>query len=121
MISHALCLQEWLNDEASDYSVARNVLTKYHPSEPEMWLQLADGRLFPQCIYGGRITAIVAPWPGMETVPTFVQQYERCSWRGEDMTLLEYLRKSNTKGDIIDWVKNLGSIASLVFIVGSAT
>ena len=70
---------------------------------------------------GGRITAIVAPWPGMETVPTFVQQYERCSWRGEDMTLLEYLRKSNTKGDIIDWVKNLGSIASLVFIVGSAT
>ena len=101
-------LQEWLNDDASDYSVARNVLSKYHPLEPEMWLHLADGRLFPQCIYGGSISAIITPWPGMETVPTFVKQYEECTWRGEKMTLLEYLRKANQKGEIIDWIKHLG-------------
>ena len=27
------------------------------------------------------------------------------SWRGPDMSLLEFLRKSNDKGDIIRWVK----------------
>ena len=32
---------DWLNDAASDYSVARRVLTDYHPLEPKMVLQLA--------------------------------------------------------------------------------
>ena len=99
---------EWLNDDASDFSVARNVLTKYHPLEPEMWLQLADGRLFPHCLYGGSIVSIVAPWPGIETKPDFVAAYERCAWRGKDMSLLEYLRKANKQGSIVDWVKKLG-------------
>ena len=111
-----ILIQEWLNDDASDFCVARNVLTKYHPLEPEMWLHLADGRSFPQCIYGGSITAIVTPWPGMETVPTYVQQYETCAWRGEDMTLLEYLRKANNKGEIIEWVKILG-LAETIFLL----
>ena len=99
-----------MNDDASDFSVARNVLTKYHPLEPEMWLQLADGRLFPHCIYGGSIVPIVAPWPGIETKPDFVKAYEKCTWRGKDMSLLEYLRKANKKGDIVDWVKMLGLV-----------
>ena len=33
--------RDWLNDEASDYSVARRILCSYHPLEPEMWLTLA--------------------------------------------------------------------------------
>jgi len=99
--------EEWLDDAASDYCVARNVLSKYHPMEPEMWLHLADGRVFPQCISGGTITAIVAPWPTKEELPAYVKQYERSTWRGDDMTLLEYLRKANGKGDIIEWVRNL--------------
>ena len=32
--------KEWLNDEASDYSIARRVLFDHHPLEPEMWLTL---------------------------------------------------------------------------------
>ena len=99
---------EWLNDDASDFSVARNVLTKYHPLEPEMWLQLADGKLFPHCLYGGSIVPIVAPWPGIETKPDFVKAYEKCAWRGKDMSLLEYLRKSEKNGHIIKWVRKLG-------------
>jgi hypothetical protein len=30
--------KDWLNDEASDYSVARRILCCYHPLEPEMWM-----------------------------------------------------------------------------------
>ena len=44
--------KDWLNDDASDYSVARRVAFDYHPLEPEMWLTLA-GQLFPQVSYGG--------------------------------------------------------------------
>ena len=43
---------EWLNDAASDYSVARRVLTDHHPLQPEMALQLAM-QWFPQCFAGG--------------------------------------------------------------------
>ena len=32
--------REWLNDEASAFSVARRVLFDYQPAEPEMWLYL---------------------------------------------------------------------------------
>ena len=70
-----------------------------------MWLHLADGRQFPQCIYGGSMVAIVSPWPGMEEIPKFVIQYQTCPWRGEKMSLLDYLRKANTNGEIVGWVK----------------
>ena len=33
--------KEWLQNDASIYSVARRILNDYHPLEPEMWLQLA--------------------------------------------------------------------------------
>ena len=33
--------QDWLSDDASDFSVARRVLCCYQPLEPEMWLTLA--------------------------------------------------------------------------------
>ena len=48
-----------------------------------------------------------APWPGMETKPEAVQNYEACDWRRDDMPLLEFLRKSNKDGAIAQWVKRL--------------
>ncbi|OLP94412.1 hypothetical protein AK812_SmicGene23576 [Symbiodinium microadriaticum] len=36
--------QEWLNDHAADYSVARRILFSCNPLEPEMWLTLAQER-----------------------------------------------------------------------------
>eukprot|EP00969_Alexandrium_andersonii_P114421 5057962-Alexandrium_andersonii.AAC.1 len=33
--------REWLDDQASDYAVARRILSEYRPLEPEMFLQLA--------------------------------------------------------------------------------
>ena len=74
--------KDWLNDDASDYSVARRVAFDYHPLEPEMWLTLA-GQLFPQISFGGTLKPIVAPHPGMEEKPAFVENYEDSDWRGE--------------------------------------
>ena len=42
-----------LNDAASDYSIARRVLSDYHPLEAEMTLQLAM-QFFPQ-VFAGEI------------------------------------------------------------------
>ena len=38
---------EWLDDDSSDYHVAKKILFDYHPQAPEMWLQLA-AQQFPQ-------------------------------------------------------------------------
>jgi hypothetical protein len=95
--------QDWLNDDASTYAVCRKILFDYHPLEPEMWLQMA-AQWFPQGFSDGTTIPILAPYPGMETKPSFVERYEDCTWKGR-MTLLEYLRKSNDEGEIIQWVR----------------
>ena len=95
--------KEWLNDDASDYSVSRRVLFDYHPLEPEMWLSLG-GRLFPQCYYGGTLEPLLPPWPGMAEKPAYVELYETCPWRRESMPLLEWLRKVNKEGKINRWL-----------------
>ena len=57
------------------YGAALRVLSSYRPSEPEMWLNLF-GKKFPQFVLGGSMAPIVAPWPGMEPMPGFVELYE---------------------------------------------
>lgn len=96
--------QDWLNDDASDYSVARRILFCYHPLEPEMWLTLAQER-FRQIYYRGSMKDFVVPTPDCETKPELIVKYETASWRRADMSLLEFLRKSNDDGDIIRHVK----------------
>eukprot|EP00434_Breviolum_minutum_P041512 symbB.v1.2.036926.t1/scaffold5330.1/size28357/2 len=91
---------EWLNDEASDYAIAKRVLCDYHPLEPEMTLQLAM-QWFPQCMLGGSLQPFRVPVPfEAEELPARVQQYMTCAWRAKDMTLAEFLRKTNQKGQI---------------------
>ena len=91
---------EWLNDEASDYMVAKRVLTDYHPLEPEMTLQLAM-QWFPQCFLGGTMQRFRVPVPfETDKVHARVQQYLQSTWRAKDMTLEEFLRKTNQKGNI---------------------
>ena len=92
--------QEWLVDQASDYAVARRVLNEYHPLEPEMWLQLGS-HLQPQVFAGGVIRRFVAPALGhdpADAMPAAVLQYVASQWRREDMTLLEFLRKTSRRG-----------------------
>ena len=91
---------EWLNDEASDYMVAKRVLTDYHPLEPEMALQLAM-QWFPQRFLGGTMQRFRVPVPfETDKVHARVQQYLQSTWRTKDMTLEEFLRKTNQKGRI---------------------
>ena len=100
---------EWLADEASANAVARRVCYEYHPYEPEMLLQLC-GQLFKQwhisTVSRGK-RDIQAPWPNMgdEQLPAYVKNYMQCLWRREDMSLLEYLRKTTDGGEILAWIK----------------
>ena len=96
--------QEWLNDHASDYSVARRILFSYHPLEPEMWLTLAQER-FPQIIYSGTMLNLMTPSLDCTEKPRPLQNYETSTWRGEDMSFLDYLRKSNASGEIVRYIR----------------
>ena len=83
-----------------------------------MWLYLA-AKTFPPCRYSGTMEELRAPWPGMkeEGVPKIAQLYQESAWRREDMSLLEFARKTNKKGEIAQWVWNKwnkqGSVESL--------
>ena len=90
---------DWLSDAASDYCVARRVLTDYHPHEPEMTLQLAM-QWFPQCFAGGTLQRFVVPVPWQGDAPERVLQYMSSEWRPPTMTLAEFLRKTNRSGGI---------------------
>ena len=54
---------------------------------------------------GGTVRPLQAPWPGMLEKPKFVELYEACPWRGDHMSLLEWLRKTNANGEILTWIK----------------
>ncbi|CAE7569282.1 PIF1 [Symbiodinium sp. CCMP2592] len=97
--------QDWLCDDISGNAVARKVLFEYHPCEPEMWLYIG-GRLAPPCQYSGTMVSlrVPLPTPGAEK-NKLVELYEKSQWRGDDMTFLEWLRKSNADGKIARWVQ----------------
>ena len=99
---------EWLSDASSVTSLCRKVLFEYHPLEPEMVLQLSQGLRkweFETVMTGRR--SIRAPHPRTDAMeqPSFVKRYMECNWRGEAMSLLEYLRKSGSKGEIAAWLR----------------
>ena len=41
----------------------------------------------------------------MDECPQYVETYEQSQWRGADMSLIEFLRKTNAAGDIIHWLQ----------------
>ena len=94
----------WLNDEASDYAIARRVLADYHPLEPEMWLQLA-AQFYQQCFAGGSKLKIMIPIPWLQDPPLIVQAYCNNKRRNDSMSFLEFLRKTNKDGDILRHIK----------------
>ena len=90
----------WLNEEASDYHLARKVLSEYHPLEPEMWLQLGSHE-FRQVLATGVARRLVVRAPDWEKGPaegSWEAAYVACKWRSDDHTLLDYLRLSNKDG-----------------------
>ncbi|OLQ05723.1 hypothetical protein AK812_SmicGene11056 [Symbiodinium microadriaticum] len=89
----------WLNEEATDFQLARKVLMEYHPLEPEMWLQLA-GQQFRQVLQTGVLRRVVVhpPWAGFPP-SRWESLYTTCAWRSESCTFLEYMRQCNQSGD----------------------
>ena len=83
--------REWLNDEASAFSVARRVLFDYQPAEPEMWLYLYAQQM-PPCRYGGPMVPLIAPWPGMEMACDTVSLFND-RWFGQWLALRQPFRK----------------------------
>ncbi|CAE7575493.1 pif1 [Symbiodinium sp. CCMP2592] len=109
---------ELLDDTGvSGYGIALRVLSSLHPSEPEMWATLCK-QLFPDFALGGTMLPIVAPWPTMVEQPAFVRRYEQCAWRSDDMTLLDFLRKSNASGDVVAWLQKAHAAADTPLDLG---
>ena len=69
-----------------------------------MWLTLAQER-FPQAHLSGTFVDYMAPSLDCQEKPAFLKLYEESTWRREDMTLLEFLRKTNDKGEVIHHIR----------------
>ena len=84
---------------------AKRILFDY-PLEPEMWLILAN-RLVPICAHKRSMIIVVAPFAACAGSHPCVERYERCTWRSEDMPLLEYLGNTYNQGQTVHWVEKL--------------
>lgn len=100
--------EELLNDDVDGNSLAASVLSRYKPSCPEMVLQMC-GSIFHQwhvtTASKGKRNLLVPPLDAAAGHPD-VERYMQSSWRGDDMALLDYLRKTNDAGDIAGWLKD---------------
>ena len=73
---------------------------RYHPLEPEMWLQLGN-QDFRQVLMTGVVRRLVVRLPCWASGPrmgSWEDAYVKCTWRSEDHTLLDFLRLSNKDG-----------------------
>ena len=101
--------QEWLNDDADATIIATTVLSRYHPLEPEMILQLFGVR-FRQwhftTVSGGKRDSVV-PVPDADDLAEKheVRLYERAAWARGRISLLDFLRKTNADGEVCAWLK----------------
>ena len=100
--------QEWLNDDAGATSIATTVLSRYHPLEPEMILQLFGARLRQwhfTTVSGGKRDFVVPVPDADEPENHEVRLYERAAWARGRVSLLDFLRKTNTDGEVCAWLK----------------
>lgn len=100
-------ITDLLTDAAPATHVAMGFLDRYHPAEPEMILQLFGAR-FRQwhlsTISGGKRDFLV-PTPDNDPFPAEVQAYMRAEWACGQISLLDFLRKTNARGEILCWLR----------------
>ena len=81
-----LASQDWLNDEADAVSIAATVLSRYHPMEPEMVLQLFGAKLrqWHFTTVGGGKRDFIVPLPDAADLPEHhpVRLYENAAGLG---------------------------------------
>ena len=49
--------------------------------------------------------ATYTPFPDQDDMPSFATHYSDCEWKGGDMTLIDFLRKTNSHGRVARWLK----------------
>ncbi|CAE7253627.1 pif1 [Symbiodinium sp. CCMP2592] len=103
---------ELLNSEATDFSLARRVLADYHPLQPEMILQLA-AQQHPQFVCPANVRKFVVPVPWQKELPQIVQSYMASTWRRDNMSLLDFLRKSGASGQISQKYRRMHSVRKI--------
>ena len=92
-------------EDADAHDIGFRILSEYHPLEMEMMLQLGS-HMFPQCFHTGSIRRVVIPVPWETSkMPAEIQRYMQCDWRAPSMSLLDYLRLSDRRGNIHSFVK----------------
>ena len=101
-------LDEWLSDYLEANAVAANFLYRFKPFEPEMVLQIFGQRFRQWDIStesrGKRDFRV--PLPGAAAYPSEITQYVQSRWRSEKTPLLEFLRKTNSAGEIAGWLRH---------------
>ena len=100
---------EWLNDKAQGDSIAATVLCRYKPLEPEMTLQMFGARFrqwFVTTEARGKKDFVV-PWPEKDPQPKEVDLYMNAEWAAGRISLLDFLRKTGDRGQILAWLKKL--------------
>ena len=101
--------EEWLNDAADGNMIAATVLSRYKPFAPEMTLHMF-GANFRQWLitteHYGKLDFVV-PTPDKEDMPKQVKLYLQAEWAAGQISLLDFLRKSNKDGKIINWLREL--------------
>ena len=95
--------QDWLNDEADATSIAATVLSRYHPMEPEMVLQLFGAKLrqWHFTTVGGGKRDFIVPLPDAADLPERhpARLYENAAWARGQINLLDFLRKTNAHAE----------------------
>ena len=104
--------QEMLNDQATGFSLARRILSDYHPLQPEMVLQLAAQQL-PQFLSPAVVRKFCVPVPWLRDPPKLVRNYMASPWRRAGMSLLQYLRLAGANGQIAQCYRRHHRIAQI--------
>ena len=101
--------EEWLNDNASIGSMAATVLNRYKPYEPEIVLQLCGSkfRQWMMSTSSGGKRSFVVPLPDADHQPMEVMHYLSSEWACGYISLNDFLRKTNAKGKICNWLKKI--------------
>ena len=111
---------EWLNDAASASSIAATVLCRYRPYEPEIIMQLlgASFRQWSMSTVSRGKRMFIPPVPDQEELPAEIQMYITSAWVCGCISLLDFLRKTNAKGDICNWLKKQHEASGSILELG---
>ena len=79
---------------------------RYCPFEPEMILQLFGNRFrqWEVTTKRGGKRDFLAPLPDTNHWPNEVQQCMDAGWACNKISLLDFLRKTNGNGQVVDWL-----------------